>query len=179
MPAHRARARVLETSEKQAILNAGITGHQDLRSAHVAQWVAQALAAVVDDIGVTIGFTCLAAGADQLFAQILHERHLPFIAVIACAQIEASFSSNHELISFRALLVEAYRTIRLPFDSPSEAAYFEAGKVVVDESEVLIAVWDGNPAKGFGGTADVVTYARARAKPVIHVDLVARKTTTL
>jgi hypothetical protein len=40
-----------------------------------------------------------------------------------------------------------------------------AGEKVVDLSDTLLAVWDGLPAKGYGGTADVVTYARATAVP--------------
>jgi hypothetical protein len=32
----------------------------------------------------------------------------------------------------------------------------------------LCAVWDGLPARGYGGTADVVAYARQHGKPV-HV----------
>ncbi|MFG2222777.1 hypothetical protein [Streptomyces sp. NPDC048644] len=30
----------------------------------------------------------------------------------------------------------------------------------------LIAVWDGQPARGYGGTADVVAYARSTGVPV-------------
>jgi hypothetical protein len=42
----------------------------------------------------------------------------------------------------------------------------DAGKVVVDRSSVLVAVWDGQPSRGLGGTADVVRYARERGVPV-------------
>ena len=42
----------------------------------------------------------------------------------------------------------------------------DAGKVVVDRSSVLLAVWDGQPSRGLGGTADVVAYARQRGVPV-------------
>ena len=37
---------------------------------------------------------------------------------------------------------------------------------MVDTSRVLVAVWDGQSARGLGGTADVVAYARERGKPV-------------
>jgi hypothetical protein len=37
---------------------------------------------------------------------------------------------------------------------------------VVEASELLVAVWDGEPARGLGGTADVVAYAREGAIPV-------------
>jgi hypothetical protein len=42
----------------------------------------------------------------------------------------------------------------------------DGGRAVVDRSSVLIAVWDGQPSRGLGGTADVVTYARQRGVPI-------------
>ena len=48
----------------------------------------------------------------------------------------------------------------------TEQAHMDAGKVVVDRSSVLLAVWDGQPSRGLGGTADVVAYARQRGVPV-------------
>ena len=38
--------------------------------------------------------------------------------------------------------------------------------MVPDRSSVLVAVWDGQPSRGLGGTADVVAYARQRSVPV-------------
>jgi hypothetical protein len=43
-----------------------------------------------------------------------------------------------------------------------------ASMLMIDTADELIAVWDGQPARGYGGTADVVAYARRRGKPV-HV----------
>ena len=34
------------------------------------------------------------------------------------------------------------------------------------EFMLLYAVWDGKPARSYGGTADVVAYARAHGTPV-------------
>ena len=41
-----------------------------------------------------------------------------------------------------------------------------AGKSIVDSCEMLIAIWDGKPARGLGGTGDVVRYARKTGKAV-------------
>ncbi len=43
-----------------------------------------------------------------------------------------------------------------------------ASKLMIDHSDELYAVWDGKPARGYGGTADVVAYARAHGTSV-HV----------
>ena len=39
------------------------------------------------------------------------------------------------------------------------AAYEQVGRHVVDNCDVLIAIWDGKPAAGQGGTAEIVKYA--------------------
>ena len=61
-------------------------------------------------------------------------------------------------------------------DTPGtdEDAYLVAGRRVVDLSDIVLAVWDGHPAKGKGGTADVVAYTIRRGVPLIHIDPVSR-----
>jgi hypothetical protein len=38
--------------------------------------------------------------------------------------------------------------------------------LMVDQADKLFAVWDGKPARAYGGTADVVGYARDHGTPV-------------
>ncbi|HXO24414.1 MAG TPA: hypothetical protein VN870_07535, partial [Streptosporangiaceae bacterium] len=52
-----------------------------------------------------------------------------------------------------------------------EQAYELAGRAVVDRSDVLIAVWDGGPAAGRGGTAEIYVYAQRWQKPVILISV--------
>ncbi len=42
----------------------------------------------------------------------------------------------------------------------------EASNAMLDRADRLFAVWDGKPARGYGGTADVVSEARKRGLPV-------------
>ncbi|MEO5877101.1 MAG: hypothetical protein ABIQ26_19070, partial [Streptosporangiaceae bacterium] len=49
---------------------------------------------------------------------------------------------------------------------PTDEAYLVAGHRVVKRSDLLLAVWDGRPAGGLGGTADIVAYARDRGTEV-------------
>jgi hypothetical protein len=37
---------------------------------------------------------------------------------------------------------------------------------MISRADQLLAVWDGQPARGFGGTADVVAAARSRPVPI-------------
>ena len=61
------------------------------------------------------------------------------------------------------------RTNGLPSDDCSEDAYLAAGHWIVDHSDLAILVWDGYPAAGKGGTADIASYARLVGCPFIHV----------
>jgi hypothetical protein len=45
----------------------------------------------------------------------------------------------------------------------------DASTAMVCSADRLIAVWDGLPARAFGGTADVVDYARHVGVPVTVV----------
>lgn len=53
-----------------------------------------------------------------------------------------------------------------PFVESTEQAHLAAGQAVVDRSERLVTVWDGKPARGIGGTADIVSYARQKGVSV-------------
>ncbi|HSC08034.1 MAG TPA: hypothetical protein VLD59_14510, partial [Steroidobacteraceae bacterium] len=48
--------------------------------------------------------------------------------------------------------------------------YLDCGIETVNGSDVLLALWDGDPARGKGGTAEVVQYATSIGKPVMIVD---------
>jgi len=45
----------------------------------------------------------------------------------------------------------------------------DASRVMLERADMLLAVWDGKPARGYGGTADVVQLARDMRKPVVVV----------
>ena len=48
-------------------------------------------------------------------------------------------------------------------------AYFAAGRDVVNGCDILLALWDGEPSRGLGGTADIVAYAKKRKRPLLVV----------
>lgn len=57
----------------------------------------------------------------------------------------------------------------MPFDESGQAAYMAASEELVARSDLMVAVWDGAPAAGHGGTADVVAYARDQGCEVLVV----------
>jgi hypothetical protein len=50
------------------------------------------------------------------------------------------------------------------------AAYGAAGRVVVNQSDLLLAVWDGLPARGGGGTVQTMREAVQLGVPVLWID---------
>lgn len=148
---------------------AGFTGHQHLGPPDVVTWVERSLAAIIKERNVTLGLSSLAEGADQIFASVLVREQIPFRAVIPAKRYKNTFDAEH-LPAYESLLQSAHFIDVLSFDEPSEAAYYEAGTKIVNESDFLIAVWNGEKAKGFGGTADIVNYAKAKRRLVIHVN---------
>ncbi|MBP8806154.1 MAG: hypothetical protein KBG48_20810 [Kofleriaceae bacterium] len=148
----------------------GVTGHQDLGGPVGFAWVRRALADQVAQCHPTSGLTCLAAGADQVFADVLDAAGIPFEVVVPCTGYEDSFASLEARSAFESLLQHGRHVVRLPYPAPSEEAFFAAGRYIVAHCELLFAVWNGLPARGLGGTGDVVAYAVAAHRPWIHID---------
>lgn len=114
--------------------------------------------------------TCLAAGVDQMFASVVLELGGLLHVVVPSGDYESSFGDDEALASYRRLLARAANTTTLrEFPGPTEEAYLAAGKTIVDRADEILAVWDGMPARGAGGTADIVHYATARGKKVTNV----------
>lgn len=144
----------------------GMSGHQDLPNEALA-FIRHEIAGALSELaGELIGVSSLAAGADQLFASLVLEHGGRLHVIIPSDGYETTFSDPHDVDQFRSLLGRAETVEQLSYPEPSEDAFFAAGRRVVEESDRLLAVWDGQPAKGKGGTADIVEYARNRGRTV-------------
>lgn len=152
----------------------GITGHQDIGDAAAVAWVRKSLDQQVRQHGATLGLSSLAVGADQLFVNVLRATDIPFEAVIPCALYDESFTDERARSTYRKLLSVAQRVHHLPYTRPNEEAFFAAGKWIVAHCDLLLAVWNGLPARGRGGTADVVTVAIHSQRAWVHIDPVKR-----
>ena len=145
----------------------GCTGHQTLTVATQTA-VADAVSArlrVLDD-GNLEGVCSLAVGADQIFARALLAVGGRLRVVIPCAGYTSTFTTDEARGSYVELLASSTSSEELPYPSPTEEAFMAAGRVVTDRSDLLLAVWDGAPAAGLGGTADVIRYAKEHRKAV-------------
>jgi hypothetical protein len=66
-------------------------------------------------------------------------------------------------------LAHAQTTIRFPPAPTRPAAYEIAGRYLIDHCQVLIALWNGEPPQGEGGTGAVVAWARSRQRPLAWI----------
>lgn len=112
------------------------------------------------------GVSSLAVGADQRFATVVLQLGGVLRVVVPSRNYDSTFETPCERDQFERLLDQASHVEYLDNEAPSEDAFLEAGHRVVELCDVLIAVWDGLPAQGMGGTADVVAYARSLGRPV-------------
>ena len=116
--------------------------------------------------------SAIADGSDQIAAEaaLSHGWELQAILPFRRADYRDSLATPEARESFDALLARSSRVLELPGDDPSDVeAYVMTGRATVAHCDVLIAVWDGLPPRGRGGTAEVVQMAIARGRPVVHI----------
>jgi hypothetical protein len=147
----------------------GITGHRGLSPAALTT-VAMDLAELLDARPrPLVAISSLAEGPDQLLAELVLERGGGVLAVIPADGYEDSFDETESLAGYRRLLARADEIEVLGFASASNEAFLAAGRRVVERCDELVAIWDGEPARGVGGTGDVVAYAQRTGRAVTVV----------
>jgi hypothetical protein len=150
----------------------GITGHQRLDDE--SQWprIHADLRTVISAGAMPlVGLTSLAIGADQMFADLVLELGGTIEVIIPFAAYESTFESGLSLQRYRGLLARAKKVVTLPPKPTDQDSYLDAGKLVAELSDKLIAVWDGKEADGLGGTGDIVSYAKQIGRPVILISV--------
>lgn len=143
-----------------------ITGHRGLPKT-TTRLVDSALRAQLATYSPTdlVGYSCLADGADSLFAQAVLDHGGRLTVIVPAAQYRDGLPEEHHPV-YDALLAQASNVIRLDHVESTAQAHMDASLRMIDEADRLLAVWDGQPARGFGGTADVVQAAQQHGTPV-------------
>ncbi|GAB3281382.1 hypothetical protein GCM10027589_08570 [Actinocorallia lasiicapitis] len=113
------------------------------------------------------GISCLADGADALFARAILTHGGTLEAVIPATHYQASLPTEHHP-EYDRLLAAATKIHQLPYTESTSEAHLAAGLHMLTLADHLWAVWDGLPAKGPGGTADIVQAAQNLNLP-IHI----------
>lgn len=150
-------------------MRVGITGHSNLTAESVPV-VADAIGKVLADLGEpVVGVTCLARGADQTFARVVLEADGELHVILPAADYRNRKVTPDNREEFESLLGRATQVRVLPFETSNRTAYMAASEALLGDVKHLVAVWDGQPSDGHGGTGDVVAAARERDVPVTIV----------
>ncbi len=116
--------------------------------------------------------SALAEGADRLVAEE--------VLAVKGARLEVAlplpeedylddFPTEESKKEFRDMFRRADYVWQAPACPSREEAYAQAGRYVVDRSDAVIALWDGEPSGGQDGTAEIVGYARQQKVPLAWV----------
>lgn len=179
-------------SPRPIVLNVGITGH---RSSVLTAPVVRSLRPIVYTVfrqlreatlklqdkeeslcseteARLLLHTPLATGADQI-AAICARSSGYFVRALLPFEpndYRMDFAPGEELDCFEQALEAADEIVALPGErSDVEAAYVLVAQSLVGTADLMIAIWDGEEARGPGGTANVVQMALRSSVPVIHI----------
>jgi SMODS and SLOG-associating 2TM effector domain 1 len=172
----------LSRGEVPLRLRIGISGHRNVTSCYpglddVLRYVLDVImgpraAIAADSTPVCVRVvSSLAEGADRVLVQAMVpasgqlEAILPLDRADYCADFDSATSKQE----FASLLAEAAVTEVMPPAASRDDAYESAGKSVVDRSDVMVFMWDGHPARGRGGTAEIYEYALQRKKAIFWI----------
>jgi hypothetical protein len=133
----------------------------------------------------------LARGADRIVAHAVLKRstaaHLQALLPFPVDDYRQDFKDPGDREEFEDLLKRDSTPINLKSDyglreagdSPEQTeekharrneGYMRVGQRVVDACEILIAIWNGEPAAGHGGTAEIVQYAVEQGRVVLWIN---------
>jgi len=147
-------------------MSIAITGHRGLPAATeqlVDKVIRRELASyALDEL---VGLSNLADGADQLFARAVLDAGGRLEVIIPAARYRDGLPQPAH-VGYDSQLSAASAVDRLDFIDSTEEAHMAASKAMLAKADHLFAVWDGQPARGYGGTADVVAEARRLGIPV-------------
>ena len=124
--------------------------------------------------------SALAEGADRIAAESALDQgqSLEVILPFEAEEYERDFSEPEVIEEFRDLLGKASSVVVLDGHiSGRPHAYEAAGLTMLDNIDLLIAVWDGEPGRGRGGTHEVIMDAAKRTMPVIIISPDGRELT--
>jgi hypothetical protein len=172
-------------------LTVGVTGHRPERlgEANVPA-LREAVAMVFSAIEAAAGeepFTirlvsALAEGADSIAADEALARNWTLDVVLPF--LSADYAADFDIGDVQDAHVQRLARASAVFELPGERncediAYERAGRVVLAQSDLLVALWDNGPVRGRGGAAQIVAEAVLHGVPVIQIDPANTKTPLL
>lgn len=155
----------------------GVTGHLDLIQEDIPN-LEEKVKAIINHVKATCPhspikiLSPLADGADRLVAKVGLQMGLSLICPLPLPKSEymRDFKTDESKKEFEALLGQAETVIELPFvhgntpenikdyNEPRNVQYASVGAYVAENSQILLALWNGKDTGETGGTAEVVRF---------------------
>ena len=152
----------------------GFAGHRNLvNPALIGSSIRQALLEFVDRVdGRIIGKASAASGSDLLFLEACRDADLDYAVVLPFPEDRFRQDFDSPAIWARAKdLIDGAASVEIvPGLAVAPSAYQLAARVVLNTVDAMLFVWDGQPARGVGGTGESVLEAQARALPLWIID---------
>jgi hypothetical protein len=155
-----------------AILAIGFTGHRNLADEPkcrklIYDFLAEKKTAQSE---LLCGIASVAEGGDLLFAESCIALNIPLRILLPLPKEDFhkdfdSFTwSRAEQVLSSAISVEVVGN-----NGSRDECYYECGLETVQQSQLLLALWNGEPAQGLGGTEQIVDFAKLVDRPVVWI----------
>jgi hypothetical protein len=153
-------------------LTIGVTGHRFLAeankvSAGIDRAIVRIKAAFAPQQWTVL--SALADGADQLVTRRLLACLPAQLVVLLPLPLDDYLEEIRSAEHFHDLMNQAAAMIPLPDRRTRDASYAALARYLAAHCDLLLAVWDGRPAQGPGGTSEIVARVRAAHKPLAWV----------
>jgi CRISPR/Cas system-associated protein Cas5 (RAMP superfamily) len=112
------------------------------------------------------GISCIARGADSIFAQAVLDVGGKLEVVLPAASYREKKVEPDQAPQFDELIRQATMVRVMPYEEANRVAYEATNEVLASTCDTLVAIWDGQRGVDKGSTASVVEYARSRGVPV-------------
>lgn len=120
--------------------------------------------------GTLEGCVGAAEGADLIFAQTCLDAGAPLHLVLPYGLTYFAPEVGPEWRERFERATAAAATITAVSDpAEGDSAYYAGGIATLEASDVLVVVWNGQPAAGLGGTGDILGAARERGLPWVWI----------
>lgn len=180
--AARVDAPIEQRGTGSTFLTIGVTGHRPTRLTDadlplLRERVRESLTAIQASIsnGTIAVLSPLAEGADQIVARVALDTGCRLACALPFARdtYANDFATAAAKAEYRALLALADHVVELAGSRTTrqerDKAYAAVGDYTITHSDVLLAIWDGEQARGNGGTGQVVATALHARVPVIWI----------
>jgi hypothetical protein len=161
-------------TESPEIIRIGITGHRFISNleklTESLEKAFQFLTGIYPLFKFEV-YSGLAEGADRLAAKVLFEYQVFLTAALPLPleEYQKDFTSNESMNELQILLQKADKVIILSNSSEHSQGYAALGDYLLQNSNILITLWDGNASTSPGSTGYISNCAIAQKLPVIWI----------